>query len=639
VSSHPFFFHTQQLGAHTLSGAVVDTAPLDALLGPDWAARAGPAVAGVPATADRFYALSSTSAFRLPVPPQMRNVKKGCRVLSLSRLVRWLGGEVEAAGADVLPGFAATELLMDDEARGGGVVGVATGDTGWAKDGATRRPGFARGTELRARATLLAEGARGFLAERAVRAFKLREADAGWVDPATGRSWPAPAPQTYALGLKEVWSVPASAHKPGTVWHTVGYPLPGDTYGGGFLYHLADEEGAADQKKEGSGGGGAEEKETDGGAGGSVGGKRTGLVSVGLVIGLDYTDTTLDLYGEFQRFKAHPAVRGVLAGGVPGQYGARVLTEGGWQSLPRLDFPGGALLGCAAGMVDAPRIKGTHTAVGSGVLAADAVYEALMAEREASSSAGGPHQPATPPLSARPPTATPPLAPPLDLSAFDRAVRGGWIGDALRASRNIRPAFKWGLLPGLAAAALDTAARGRVPWTLAHGPLGDRGATRPLPGVSGGWAGRGRPAASPPPPPPPADRRYPPPDGIVTFPLADALFRSGTNHAHDQPCHLTLKNPRSSAAVSAALYGGPEGRFCPAGVYEWVDVRAPGGVGGAPPIKDAAAVAAAAAAGAAHLRISPQNCLHCKACDIKDPSGNVVWVPPEGGGGPAYVDT
>ena len=557
----------------------------------------------------------------------MRNVRKGCRVLSLSRLVRWLGGEVEAAGADLLPGFAATELLVEGSAGGreAAVVGIATGDTGWARDGATRRPGFARGTELRARATLLAEGARGYLAEQAVARFGLRAADPGWVDPATGAPWPAPAPQTFALGLKEVWSVPAAKHKPGTVWHTVGYPLPADTYGGGFLYHMAGEDGEGTEN--GGGGGG----EGGGSSGDAPSTPSTGLVSVGLVVGLDYADPTLDLYGEFQRFKAHPAVRAVLEGGTPGQYGARVLTEGGWQALPRLAFPGGALLGCAAGMVDVPRIKGTHTAVGSGVLAADAVYEALLAERAAG---GGSGEPAAISVSAarRHP-------PPLDLAPYDRAVRGGWIGDALRSSRNIRPAFKWGLAPGLALSALETVTGGRAPWTLRHGP-GDREATRPLAGVTGGLAGRAAEApAAPAAASSASSARYPPPDGTVTFPLADALFRSGTNHGHDQPCHLRLRNPRSSASVSAALYGGPEARFCPAGVYEWVDARAPGGAGGGPPLREAGAIAAAAAAGAASLRISPQNCLHCKACDIKDPSGNVVWVPPEGGGGPAYVDT
>ena len=534
----------------------------------------------------------------------MRNVKKRCRVLSLSRLVRWLGGEVEAAGADVLPGFAGTELLVDENAGPGGrgaVVGIATGDTGWAKDGLTRRPGFARGTELRARATLLAEGARGFLAEQAVARFGLRERDEAWVDPVSGAPWPAPAPQTYALGLKEVWSVPASQHRPGTVWHTVGFPLPYDTYGGGFLYHLGRDE--VEQPGPGTESGTDEEKDT-----------QTGLVSIGLVVGLDYADPSLDLYGEFQRFKAHPAVAAVLKNGTPGQYGARVLTEGGWQSLPRLSFPGGALLGCSAGLVDVPRIKGTHTAVGSGILAADSVYEALMAEREKGTGVykgaeGGGHATHHHASAAHPP---------LDLSPYDRALRGGWIGDTLRRSRNIRPAFKWGLVPGMVVSALETVTGGRAPWTLHHGPE-DREATRPL---AEGTA----PSAS----------RYPPPDGKVTFPLADALFRSGTNHDHAQPGHLKLKNPRSSGAVSAALYGGPEARFCPAGVYEWVDGS--GGTG-APALKDAAAIAAAGAAGTASLRINAQNCLHCKACDIKDPSGNIVWTPPEGGGGPVYVET
>ena len=476
----------------------MDTGPLDDLLGPDWPARAGPAVAGIPATADRFYALSPTSAFRLPVPPQMRNVKAGHRILSLSRLVRWLGGEAEAAGADVLPGFAGTELLVEGGGGAGGapggaaVVGVATGDTGWAKDGVSRRPGFARGTELRARATLLAEGARGLLAEQAVARFGLRAGgDPGWVDPRAGAPWPAPAPQTYALGLKEVWSVPAAQHRPGTVWHTVGYPLPSDTYGGGFLYH------AGPAENEGDATGGAPPSSSPSSS------PATGTVSVGLVIGLDYPDPTLDAYGEFQRFKAHPAVSAVLRGGTPGQYGARVLTEGGWQSLPRLAFPGGALLGCSAGLVDVPRIKGTHTAVGSGVLAADAVYEGLMAarERETATTDGGHahHAPSSPS----------PLAPPLDLSAYDAALRGGWIGDALRASRNIRPAFKWGLLPGLAVSAFETVTRGRAPWTLHHGP-GDREATRPLAEVTEqGSAPSSSPSSSPPPPPPPLATRRP----------------------------------------------------------------------------------------------------------------------------------
>eukprot|EP00884_Botryococcus_braunii_P022024 jgi/Botrbrau1/8505/Bobra.0029s0011.1 len=373
-------------------------------------------------------------------------------------------------------------------------------------------------------ATLFAEGCRGSLSQGLIKRFQLREA--------VGAD-----PQTYALGIKEVWQVDPSKHKPGVVWHTVGYPLDWSTYGGSFLYHMGEDN----------------------------------QVALGLVVALDYRDPYLSPYEEFQRWKAHPAIRPLLEGGTVVQYGARTLNEGGLQSVPQLSFPGGALIGCSAGFLNVPKIKGTHTAIKSGMLAAEAVFREL--ERVGASTA------------------------PVDLSSYDANLRDSWVWEELQGCRNIRPGFQWGLWPGIANAGVDTyLLRGKAPWTLHHRHQ-DNEALRP--------ANEFQP------------REYPPPDNEVTFPLSLSLYRSGTNHDHDQPSHLRLRNKGIPQAVSWPVYAGPESRYCPAGVYEYV----------------------ADEFGQHQLQINAQNCLHCKACDIKDPLQNIDWTVPEGGGGPAYTVT
>ncbi|KAK9836020.1 hypothetical protein WJX81_006596 [Elliptochloris bilobata] len=499
-----------EVGAHILSGNVLEPRALDELL-PDWRTQGAPLTTA--ATDDRLYLLTEKRALRLPTPPQMRN--KGNFVVSLSKLVRWLGAKAEEAGVEVLPGFAAAELLTT---RAGAVAGVATGDVGLAKDG-SRKDTFASGVELRARATLLAEGCRGSLSEEAMRRFGLRDNT---------------DPQTYALGLKEVWEVRPEVHVPGQVLHTVGYPLDHSVYGGSFLYHMSDNR-----------------------------------IALGLVVALDYRDPYLNPFQEFQRWKAHPRIRRLLEGGTCVQYGARTLNEGGLQSIPQLAFPGGALIGCGAGFLNVPKIKGTHTAMKSGMLAADAAFDALTSGAAAAGM-------------------------PADLAAYEPALRESWVGEELEKVRNIRPGFRFGLYPGLAHAAVDTyLLRGRAPWTLRQRHA-DHEALRPAAEF--------------------APRSYPAPDNEVTFGMADSLFRSGTNHGHDEPAHLRLLNPGVPSVINLPVYAGPESRYCPAGVYEYVA----GEVGGE------------------RLQINAQNCLHCKACDVKDPLQNIRWTVPEGGGGPAY---
>lgn len=511
-----------EIGAHVLSGNVFEPRALDELL-PAWRDDPDCPVARTPCDGDKFYLLGRRRALRLPNPPQMRN--KGNFVISLSETVRWLGRRAEAAGAELYPGFAGAKLLFS--AGGRSVRGVQTGDQGIARDGA-RKSTFAPGMALEARATLLAEGCRGSLSQEAIKHFQLRERVQA-------------QPQTYALGIKEVWEVEPEKHRPGSVAHAVGWPLPWDTYGGSFIYHMD-----------------------------------AGRVALGLVVALDYSNPHLNLYEEFQQFKRHPMVAGLLQGGTCVQYGARTLNEGGWQSLPGLAFPGGALLGDSAGLLNVPKIKGTHTAMKSGMLAAEAAFAALEA-------------------------APAPARSPLDLSAYETAVRESWVGDELRAVRNLRPGFGLGggLPLGLVHAAVETyVLRGGAPWTLRHGHA-DHETLRP--------AAECTPI------------KYPPPDGVTTFDLATSLYRSGTTHEHDQPAHLRLRNAKIPAAVNLPIYGGPEARYCPAGVYEYV-------------VPDAGS-----ADSAPRLQINAQNCLHCKACDIKDPTQNIQWTTPEGGGGPAYT--
>jgi len=491
------------IGAHLLSGAVVDPLGLDELL-PDWRQRAAPV--GVPAGPEAFRYLTGRRAWTLPTPPQMDS--HGHYVGSLGELGQWLAQVAEAAGVEIYPGFPAAEVLYDER---GAVCGVATPDQGRQADGSPG-PAFEPGVEIRARQTVLAEGAHGSLTQAVIRRFDLRR---------------EAQPQTYGLGLKELWEVPPERHEPGRVEHTVGWPLDTFTYGGGFLYHL-------DERR----------------------------VAVGLVVGLDYENPYLSPFEELQRLKTHPAIRPLLEGGRRVGYGARLLPEGGWQSLPRLSFPGGVLVGDAAGFVNVPRIKGIHTALKSGMLAAEAVQAALAEGRGEADDLG-------------------------------QRVEQGWLRTELYPVRNIRPAFRWGLLPGLAYAAAETyLLRGRAPWTLGHEP--DCRQLRP--------AARSRPIA------------YPEPDGRLTFDRLSSLLLAGTSHEEGQPCHLVLLDPEIPTRVNWAVYGGPETRYCPAAVYSYEPD----------------------AQGRQRLRIEAINCLHCKACEIKDPAQNIRWEVPQGGDGPGY---
>ena len=493
-----------EVGAHILSGAVLETRALDELL-PDWADRGAPL--NTPAGEDRFLFLTETRAIRLPTPPQMNN--HGNYIISLGNLARWLGEQAEALGVEIYPGFAAAEVLYDEQGR---VRGVATGDMGIGRDGQPK-PSHEPGMELLARYTLFAEGSRGSLTKQLFERFDLR----GGVDP-----------QTYGIGIKELWEVAPDRHRPGSILHSIGWPLDNATYGGSFLYHLEDH-----------------------------------LVAVGFVIGLDYENPHLSPFDEFQRFKTHPKIRPVFAGGRRISYGARVINEGGLQSIPKLIFPGGALIGCTAGFLNVPKIKGTHTAMKSGMLAAEAVYEALGAAGAAA------------------------------LDGYPKALDSSWIYEELRRVRNIRPSFHYGLWAGIAYSGIDTyLLRGRAPWTFHHRAdherLKDSGACRPI--------------------------EYPKPDGEVSFDKNSSVFLSGVMHEEDQPVHLRLAEESVAVEVNLARYGGPEARFCPAGVYEFVEAEG----------------------GGQRLQINAQNCVHCKTCDIKDPTQNITWVTPEGGGGPNY---
>jgi electron-transferring-flavoprotein dehydrogenase len=494
-----------EIGGHIVSGAVLEPRSLDELI-PDWREQDAPLT--TPATDDRFLYLTARRAFRLPTPPQMHN--SGNYIVSLGNVCRWLGQRAEALGVEIYPGFAAAELLEED----GRIVGIATGDMGIGKDGAPTA-NFQRGMELRAHYTLFAEGCRGSLSKQLIRRFRLREDH---------------APQTYAIGIKELWEVPAANHTPGLVEHTVGWPLDTSTYGGSFLYHFGDN-----------------------------------LVSYGFVIGLDYRNPWLSPFDEMQRLKAHPAMRRHFEGGRRITYGARALNEGGLQSIPHLTFPGGALIGDAAGFVNVPKIKGTHTAMKSGMLAAETVAETLAR--------GGRD----------------------DLTAYQSRLRESWIWEELSAARNIRPSFaKFGLWGGLVYSAIDTyVLRGKAPWTFRHSRPDNETllAASTAPRID-----------------------YPKPDGVLSFDRLSSVFISNTNHEENQPGHLRLADPDLAITLNWQRFRSPEARYCPAGVYEIVG----------------------ADEGNPRLQINPQNCVHCKTCDIKDPAQNIEWVTPEGGGGPNY---
>ncbi|CAA6656464.1 unnamed protein product [Spirodela intermedia] len=492
-----------EVGAHILSGNVFETRALDELI-PEWRHEGAPIEVSV--SSDKFYFLTRNHAVPLPCPFD----NKGNYVISLSQLGRWMATKAEDLGVEIYPGFAASEILYDADHK---VVGIRTNDMGIAKDG-SKRETFQHGVDLKGRITLLAEGCRGSLSEKIIGKFNLREKSLA-------------QHQTYAIGIKEVWEIEDEKHEPGSVLHTVGWPLDGTTYGGSFLYHMKDR-----------------------------------LVSIGLVIALDYHNPFLSPYDEFQKLKQHPLFRRLLEGGTVLQYGARTLNEGGFQSIPYPVFPGGAIVGCAAGFINVPKIKGTHTAMKSGMLAAEASFKALNGEA--------------------------------DMETYWDSLKKSWIWEELYKARNYRPAFKYGLIPGLGFSALERYIfRGRFPLTLKHSKP-DHEATD----VASLHV--------------PID--YPKPDGILTFDVPTSLHRSNTNHEHDQPAHLRLKDPAIPELVNLARYGGPESRYCPARVYEYITDEK----------------------GESKLQINAQNCLHCKACDIKDPSQNIEWTVPEGGGGPGY---
>ncbi|HCN72515.1 MAG: electron transfer flavoprotein-ubiquinone oxidoreductase [Pusillimonas sp.] len=498
-----------EVGAHILSGAVMDPKALTELI-PDWKEKGAPLKTEV--TEDRFLFLTQKGARATPnwlLPECFQN--HGNYVVRLGEVTQWLGEQAEALGVEIFPGFSAAEVLYDEN---GAVKGVATGDMGIGRDG-TETPNYQPGMELHAKYTIFAEGSRGQLGRELIERFKLDQ----------GKD-----PQSYAIGIKEMWEVDPSQSKPGLVVHTAGWPLDADTYGGSFLYHLDNN-----------------------------------MVVVGLVVGLDYANPWLSPYEEFQRYKTHPAIRTTFEGGKRIAYGARSLTAGGLLSLPKLCFPGGVLVGCEAGTLNASRIKGSHAAIKTGALAAEAAFNALAAERSRD-----------------------------ELTAYPQAFEKSWLHEELNKSRNFKQWFKKGrtvatLMTGIEQWLL----KGKMPWTI-HRTKPDHACLQPASEC--------------------ARIDYPKPDGKLTFDKLSSVFLSNTNHEENQPIHLTLKDASVPVAVNLAKYGGPEARYCPAGVYEFVKTEN----------------------GEDQLQINAQNCVHCKTCDIKDPTQNIVWVTPQGGEGPVY---
>ncbi len=501
-----------EVGAHILSGAVLEPRALNELI-PDWKEKGAPLDA--PVDNEKFLLLSEKGSISVPVwmlPGQMHN--HGNYVVSLGNVCRWLGEQAEALGVEIYPGFAAAEVVYHDDGR---VKGVATGDMGIGRDG-SQKAAYQQGMELHGRYVFFGEGCRGSLTKQLEQKFGLRaEAD----------------PQTYGIGIKELWQLDPAKHKTGTVIHTAGWPMNTTTWGGSFIYHLDGNQ-----------------------------------ASIGYVVGLDYDNPHLSPFQEMQRFKTHPAIRPMLEGAKRIAYGARALNEGGLQSLPKLTFPGGLLMGCAAGFLNVPKIKGSHNAMKTGMLAAEAAFEALTGEGEA----------------------------PAELSAFTAKVEGSWVHEELHKARNFRPSFnKWGLYGSMLYGALDLKLLGgKVPWTFRN-KHADHECLKPAAEM------------------PKID--YPKPDGVITFDRLSSVFISNTNHEEDQPVHLTLKDAAVPVEHNLKLYDEPAQRYCPAGVYEIVRDD-----DGANP----------------RLQINAQNCVHCKTCDIKDPTQNIVWVTPEGGGGPNY---
>jgi electron-transferring-flavoprotein dehydrogenase len=498
-----------EVGAHILSGAVMDPRALQELI-PDWKEKGAPLETRV--TEDKFLFLSESGARSTPnwlLPECFQN--HGNYIVQLGLVVRWMGEQAEALGVDLFPGFAAAEILYTDD---GAVKGVATGDMGVARDG-SHTDHYQPGMELHARYTVFAEGSRGQLGRQLIERYKL---DAGR------------DPQSYGIGIKEMWEVDPSQSRPGMVVHTAGWPLDADTYGGSFLYHL-----------------------------------QNNIVVVGLVVGLDYANPWLSPFEEFQRYKTHPAIRPTFEGGKRIAYGARALTAGGLLSLPKLCFPGGVMVGCEAGTLNASRIKGSHSAIKTGALAAEAAFDALAAGRS--------HD---------------------ELTAYPAAFEQSWLYEELNKARNFKQWFKKGRTVGTLMTGVEQwLLKGKMPWTL-HRSKPDHAYLQPAAEC--------------------ARIDYPKPDGKITFDRLSSVFISNTNHDENEPIHLTLKDDSIPVAVNLAKYGGPEQRYCPAGVYEYVKTDT----------------------GEDKLQINAQNCVHCKTCDIKDPTQNIVWVAPQGGEGPVY---
>ncbi len=501
-----------EIGAHILSGAVIDPVGLDTLI-PDWREKDAPVKTEV--TSDHFLYLTEKKAVRLPnflMPPLMNN--HGNYVTSLGNLCRWLAEQAEALGVEVYPGFAASEVLYDDN---GAVRGVATGDMGVARDGG-HKDTYMRGMELVGKYVLFGEGARGSLSKQLIARFALDEES---------------DPQKYGIGLKELWEVAPDKHKPGLVQHTMGWPLDDETGGGSFLYHFDDN-----------------------------------LVAVGFVVHLNYTNPYLGPFEEFQRFKTHPSIRTTFEGGKRVAYGARALTEGGFQSVPKLAFPGGALMGCGAGFMNVPRIKGSHNAMLTGILAAEAAFAAIREGRSADT-----------------------------LTAYEDAYQSSAVAQDLKRVRNVKPVWsRLGTRLGVMLGGIDMWLNTLMPFlshTMSHGKP-DHATLKP--------AAECNPI------------EYPKPDGVLTFDKLSSVFLSATNHEEDQPVHLHVADMHLQKARELEVFDGPSNRYCPAGVYEWLDDDA----------------------GGKRLQINAQNCVHCKTCDIKDPEMNITWVTPEGGGGPNY---
>jgi electron-transferring-flavoprotein dehydrogenase len=504
-----------EVGAHILSGAVIDPIALNELI-PDWKEKGAPL--NTPVTDDNFLYLTETGSFKIPnfgMPPLLNN--HGNYIVSLGNVCRWLATQAEELGVEIFPGFAAAEVLYHED---GSVKGVATGDMGIARDG-HHKDSYTPGMELHAKYTFFAEGVRGSLSKGLMERFKLRDG----VDP-----------QKFGIGIKELWQVDPSKHQPGKVFHTLNWPLGKNADGGSFLYHLEDNQ-----------------------------------VAVGFVVNLNYENPYISPYDEFQRFKHHPAVRDTFEGGKRIAYGARAINEGGLQSVPKLTFPGGVLIGCSAGFVNVPRIKGSHNAMKTGMMAAEAAFAALQGGSEGHDA----------------------------LTAYETAYKNSWVYQDLYKVRNVKPGLKFGPFLGMVHGAihmwLNSIGLGfLVGWTMHHSKP-DNECTRPAREFQ--------------------KIEYPKPDGKISFDKLSSVFISNTNHEEDQPVHLTLKDPSVPIAINLAEYDAPEQRYCPAGVYEIVRND-----DGTDP----------------RLQINAQNCVHCKTCDIKDPTQNINWVVPEGGGGPNY---